>query len=151
MLIHADTSDTLTLAGRMKRFRAPGPIIVRQPYGTRGERRNSISPISLSLHGFAEPGGVSARLSAARGIAELRHGVMGIGADRFPSFCIERTPPLSLCLSFLPRKEEDRRAREVGCLAGGIQMRLRSARLAPRNPDVFATHGRVAHNNAPRI
>ena len=96
MLIHADTSDTLTLAGRMKRFRAPGPIIVRQPYGTRGERRNSISPISLSLHGFAEPGGVSARLSAARGIAELRHGVMGIGADRFPSFCIERTPPLSL-------------------------------------------------------
>lgn len=34
---------------------------------------------------------------------------MGIGADRFPSFCIERTPfplllSLSLSLSFLPRR-----------------------------------------------
>lgn len=47
---------------------------------------------------------VSARLSAARSIAELRD-VMGIGADRFPSFCIERTPfpsppSLSPSLSF---------------------------------------------------
>lgn len=50
---------------------------------------------------------VSARLSAARSIAELRD-VMGIGADRFPSFCIERTPfpspPISLSFSFLPRR-----------------------------------------------